>query len=159
MRSAAAVEVKDAKLGCKEHGLETDYWFEFFESYHSHPSFVKFLPLCWINSKRCLDHSTLVCQHCLIFGAHRGDNAQTVEHRSGLLLLCLTCLISTNYLKWIFHPGLMWAAASTIWGKQELRFHLSRNLWGVWRWKRGLNLWRKSERVCFNINKIKGRFW
>ena len=30
---------------------------------------------------RCLDHSTLVCQHCLIFGEHRGDNAQTVEHR------------------------------------------------------------------------------
>ena len=40
------------------------------------------LPLWRFNrSTRCLDHSSLVCQHCLIFGAHRGDNAQTAEQR------------------------------------------------------------------------------
>ena len=36
---------------------------------------------CWTRIARCLDHSSLVCQHCLIFGAHRGDNAQTAEQR------------------------------------------------------------------------------
>lgn len=56
VRAAADSEPKEGKSDCKEHGLETDYW--------------------------CLDHSTVVCQHCLIFGAHRGDNAQTLEHRA-----------------------------------------------------------------------------
>ena len=105
VRSAADVKVKEGEPECEEHGLETDYWFHLFEIYINQlQSFSTKL----FQYNRCLDHSVLVCQHCLIFGTHKGDNAQTLEHRLETSLSSDLMMIKT-----LMNAGLLWEVAGT----------------------------------------------